>query len=68
MNDPKIKVGTHSVPIDTLFVDKYPHEFWDGHGRMRVVQLDGTLLRQLREVITGYFTNAELGVLEPKRK
>ena len=63
---PKIKVGTHSVPIDTLFVDEYSHEFRDGHGRVSVVQLDGTLIRQLAEVVSGYFTNAELGVLEPK--
>ncbi len=54
---------THGVPVNALLVDEDPHELGDGQCRMCVVQLNGDLVRHLREVVARDFADAELGVL-----
>jgi hypothetical protein len=35
------------VPVQTLKIDEYPHEFWDGERRVGVVELDGDRVWEL---------------------
>jgi hypothetical protein len=41
------------VPFQPGVVKENPHQFWDGQSWMRVVELDGSLLRQRRPVRVG---------------
>ncbi len=52
------------LPGQALVVDQDTHELRDGERRMRVVELNGHLVREVAEVVAGDFARAELGGLE----
>ncbi len=52
------------LPGQVLDVDEDTHELGDGERRMRVVQLNGHLVREVAEVVAGDLARAKLGGLE----
>lgn len=51
-------------PGQALLVHEYAHKLGYGERRMRVIELNGDLLRQARQVVTNCFATTELGRLE----
>ncbi len=40
------------VPLEVVFIHQQAHQFGDGNGRVRIVQLEAVLLREQGEVVT----------------
>ena len=47
------------IPRQLFDVDEDAHQFGDGDGRMRIVQLDGDFIGKLAEVFVGFFVAAD---------